>query len=143
MSKLELISKIFPEKKPRKRKLQFKVSVVSEPVENESDIDNNVFAFTYKVTIENKSNITARLINRHWLVFSNALQIADVKGEGVIGQQPILKPMDKFEYSSWTVLRDPIGSMKGSFTFLSLDGNFFDVQIPEFSLAFKDRLSVH
>lgn len=143
MSKLELINNITGPKKPRKRRPLFLVSVTTEAVEKESDVYNNIYAFTYKVRIENKSGVTARLINRHWQVFSNTIQIADVKGEGVVGQQPILKPKDVFEYSSWTVLKDAVGSMKGSFTFLSLDGDFFDVIVSEFPLVFKDRLSVH
>lgn len=130
-------------KKTKRRKPNFIVSVKTQAVEAESDINNNIYAFTYSITINNKSNITARLINRHWMVFSGNLQIADVKGEGVVGQQPVLRPSDSFEYSSWTVIKEPIGSMKGTFTFLSSDGDFFDIKIPEFPLIFKDRLTVH
>ncbi len=130
-------------RKTRKRKPNFVITVKTQAVENESDLTNNVFAFTYSITIENRSTSTARLINRHWKVYSAEVQIADVKGEGVVGQQPVLKPNDSFEYSSWTVIKDPIGTMKGEFTFLSSKGDFFDIAVPEFNLTFKDRLTVH
>ena len=143
MTKSQLGDSEKTERKTRKRKPSLALTVKVIPVEEESDIANNIFAFSYSITIENKSAVTTRLINRHWKVFSAGKQIADVKGEGVVGQQPVLKPKDSFEYSSWTVVRDPMGSMKGIFTFVTAAGEFFDLEVPEFNLVFKDRLTIH
>jgi ApaG protein len=143
MTKTELNNEASISTKIRKKKPNFDISVKVVAEERESDVNNNVYAFSYAITIENKSQTTARLINRHWKVYSNCIQIADVKGEGVVGNQPLLRPKDSFEYSSWTVIKDPIGSMKGIFTFLTSTGDFFDLKIPEFDLVFKDRLTVH
>jgi ApaG protein len=120
-----------------------KVSVRVVPAEKDSNIENNSFAFAYTVTIQNHTQVTCQLINRHWKVFSGDIQIADVKGEGVVGQQPVLRPMDSFEYTSWTLVNDPVGKMMGSFTFQSEEGDFFDVEIPSFELIFRNRSNVH
>ncbi len=119
------------------------VRVKTEAIESESDLSAPFFAFSYNITITNKSSKTIQLINRHWKVFSGGKQIADVKGEGVVGQQPSLRSGDSFEYSSWTVTRDGIGSMYGTFTFHTEDGEFIDVPVPEFELIFKNRSTVH
>ena len=143
MPKSELTAEPKITSKIRKRKPNFNITIKVVPEENESDVINNVYAFSYSITIENKSQTTARLINRHWKVYSNGKQIADVKGEGVVGNQPLLRPKDSFEYSSWTVIKDPIGCMKGTLTFITSGGDFFDLKIQNFDLIFKDRLTVH
>lgn len=120
-----------------------KISVRVRVAEEESDIISSQFVFSYTITLENVGLMSSQLINRHWKVFSNDQQIADVKGEGVVGQQPILRPMDSFEYSSWTAISDPSGYMEGIYTFLSEDGVFFDVEIPKFILEFRNRDNVH
>ncbi|MCL4142572.1 UNVERIFIED_CONTAM: hypothetical protein GTU68_005308 [Idotea baltica] len=91
----------------------------------------------------NLGSETVELINRHWLVFSDLTQIADVKGEGVAGQQPMLEPGDEFSYSSWTTLIDPCGSMSGTYTFCTEDGVFFDVEVPKFELVYFDSSTLH
>jgi len=119
------------------------ISVKVFPVESESNISANVYAFAYTVMMENKGTSICQLVNRHWKVYSADRQIADVKGEGVVGQQPILRPLDSFEYTSWTLIQDPVGFMKGSYTFRSENGDFFDVEIEKFDFSFRDRPNVH
>lgn len=119
------------------------ISVKVFPVESESNISANVYAFAYTVMMENKGTSICQLVNRHWKVFSADRQIADVKGEGVVGQQPVLRPLDSFEYTSWTLIQDPVGFMKGSYTFRSENGDFFDVEIEKFDFSFRDRPNVH
>ncbi|HMO16830.1 MAG TPA: ApaG domain [Oligoflexia bacterium] len=138
------------------------LSVKTQPVESESNTMSGIFAFSYTITIlhvpsedvgcymaddvesslENNSG-EVQLINRHWKVFSLNRQIADVKGEGVVGQMPVLRPGDSFEYTSWTVLPDPTGYMEGTFTFRSSKGCFFDVRVPPFIFDYRDRSNVH
>ena len=84
-----------------------------------------------------------QLINRHWKVFSAGIQIADVKGEGVVGKQPVLKPGEEFEYSSWTVIKDSYGEMKGDYTFYTEDGKFIDITVPSFSLIYVNEKNLH
>lgn len=111
--------------------------------ESESKVDENVYTYSYTVTIRNVGDKIVQLINRHWKVLSGGRQIADVKGEGVIGQQPVIKPGEEHIYTSWTVVRDSVGVMYGSYTFYCENGSFFDVEIPHFDLIYVDTSSVH
>ena len=119
------------------------VSALPTYLPERSEPENAVFAHSYRIQIENSGAVTAQLINRHWRVVSGGKQIADVKGEGVIGEQPVLQPGETFEYESWTVVKDPIGSMVGTYTFVTEKGDFFDVEIPEFPLIHIDDMTVH
>ncbi len=100
----------------------------------QSDPAAGFYMFTYTIVIENISEQAVQLINRHWIVYSAEKQCADVKGEGVIGEQPILLPRERYHYTSGTSITDPIGSMWGSYTFRTQNGDFFDVEIPRFEL---------
>lgn len=108
-----------------------------------SNPEDNIYAYSYTVTIENQSDSDVQLINRHWKVFSNKRQIADVKGEGVIGEQPVIAQGAVYEYTSWTVVDDQIGSMLGAYTFVDAENEFFDVAIPEFHLIYVDSTEIH
>ncbi|MDZ4786447.1 MAG: Co2+/Mg2+ efflux protein ApaG [bacterium] len=112
-----------------------KVSVVPAYHDDQSDPENGLFIFTYSVTLENIGEEISQLINRHWLVYSAGIQCADVKGEGVIGDQPILLPGEVYRYTSGTSINDPVGAMLGSYTFQTEKGDFFDVAIPRFELV--------
>jgi len=119
------------------------ISVSTDFLPDQSETTKALFAFSYTIRIVNEGKVTAQLLNRHWRVFSGGRQIADVKGEGVVGEQPILQPGEAFEYESGTLIHDPIGAMDGTFTFVDEFGVFFDVNIPEFSLIHLDDLTVH
>lgn len=119
------------------------VTVTPKFLEERSDVDSDVYVFIYEVTIENHGNENIQLLNRHWLVMSGGAQYSDVKGDGVVGEQPVLKPGDGFTYASFTVIDEPVGSMLGSYTFRSENGEFFDVTIPEFDLVFIESAQIH
>lgn len=119
------------------------ISVSTEFLPEQSETAKSLFAFSYTIRIVNEGKTTAQLLNRHWRVFSGGRQIADVKGEGVVGEQPILQPGEAFEYESGTLLHDPIGTMSGSYTFVDEYGTFFDVPVEEFSFIHMDDLTVH
>lgn len=119
------------------------VSVTVCPVERDSEPLNSIYVFSYTIKLSNNTSRNIQLINRHWQVFSDGKQIADVKGDGVVGHQPRFRPTDSFQYTSYTVIRDPIGAMQGSFTFITEDGVFFDLKIEPFKLSYLDRLSLH
>ena len=113
-----------------------KISVIPLPLERESSTEENVYAFSYTITIENLGSETVQLVERHWLVYSADKQIAEVVGPGVVGEQPILEPGKSFEYTSGTVVNDPVGAMQGTYTFRTEQGRYFGVGIPRFDLIY-------
>ncbi len=104
-------------------------------VESESDIETNRFVFAYTITIENKGTIAAKLLSRHWIITDANSQVQEVRGKGVIGEQPHLKPNESFKYTSGTMIETPVGAMQGSFQMVTDDGEEFEVEIAPFSLA--------
>lgn len=119
------------------------VTVHPEYIHERSHPRKGIYAFAYTVIIENLGTETTQLIDRRWSVFSGTTKIADIRGEGVVGEQPVLGPGVTFEYTSWTVIRDSVGAMVGSYTFVSEDGDFFEVKIPKFDLIYFDKRTVH
>ena len=118
------------------------VSVVPTPIQEESNPSLGVFAFAYTVRIENHSAETVQLMERHWLIESADQPSGEVTGSGVVGVQPILRSGERFEYTSSTIIKDPIGSMRGTYLFRRCDaGGFFQVQIPRFRLLSAESLN--
>ena len=115
------------------------VTVKPAPLEDESRPQDGFFAFAYTVTIENHSDDTVQLLERHWLIESADQQIGEVTGEGVVGLQPTLQPGESFEYTSSSVIKDPIGAMKGTYIFKRSSGGAFTVQIPRFRLTYPSQ----
>ena len=121
-------------------KYQFTVEVAPEYLADQSTPDEDMYVFAYTITITNTGNVTAQLISRTWNVNDANGHTEKVKGLGVVGQQPLLKPGQSFEYTSGTRLRTPTGTMHGSFFCVAEDGEKFDADIPMFVL---DALSGH
>lgn len=111
------------------------VSVTTEFVASESDPEQKRYVFTYTVTIINQGTIPARLLTRHWLITDSNGMTQEVRGDGVVGEQPYLSPGEGFRYTSGTVLDTPIGSMQGSYQMRADDNTEFDAVIEPFSLA--------
>ncbi|HEX5363536.1 MAG TPA: Co2+/Mg2+ efflux protein ApaG [Gallionella sp.] len=93
------------------------------------------FVFSYTITITNVSNAAAQLISRHWIITDANNQVQEVKGQGVVGEQPVLKPNQSFEYTSGTALTTQVGTMRGSYRMQAEDGSQFDIDIPQFVLS--------
>lgn len=93
------------------------------------------FVFSYTISITNISNAAAQLISRHWIITDSNNQVQEVKGQGVVGEQPILKPNQSFEYTSGTALSTQVGTMRGSYRMQAEDGSQFDIDIPQFVLS--------
>jgi ApaG protein len=93
------------------------------------------FVFSYTITIRNLGGITAKLLSRHWIITDSHHQVQEVRGEGVVGEQPVLAPGRRFEYSSGTMLTTSVGTMRGSYEMETADGTVFDVEIPSFVLS--------
>jgi len=111
------------------------VSVDSSYIETQSDEDESRFVFAYTVTIHNAGLIPAKLVTRHWIITDSNGKTQEVKGEGVVGEQPYLRPGEAFQYTSGTMLETPVGTMKGSYQMVADDGTQFDATITAFTLA--------
>jgi len=110
------------------------VSVETRFLENESDPAENYFVWAYRITIENKGDETVQLLTRHWQITDAMGRLHEVRGEGVIGEQPVLVPGAAYTYSSGTPLGTPSGFMCGSYGMQTQDGARFDIEVPAFSL---------
>lgn len=119
-----------------------KVNVIPHYLRDESAPEKNRYVFSYTVQIHNDGKNDAQLLTRHWIITNGeTLKTQEVKGDGVIGQQPVIPPGESYQYTSGTVMESPVGTMEGSYGFSNDLGEFFDVPIPVFSLAAP--LSVH
>ncbi len=115
-------------------KYQFRVEVVPRYLAEQSDPEQDVYAFSYAITITNVGEVAAQLISRSWNI-NDALGHTDrIKGLGVVGHQPLLQPGQSFQYSSGTRLRTPTGTMHGSFFCVAEDGEKFETDVPMFIL---------
>ena len=101
----------------------------------EADEKQNRFVFAYTVTIHNTGLVPARLMTRHWIIKDSNGKTQEVKGEGVVGEQPYLRPGEAFQYTSGTMLETPVGTMQGSYQMVTDDGTRFDAEINPFTLA--------
>ena len=113
---------------------KFQVEVLPRYLPEQSDPDGGLFMFSYTITITNVGNVAAQLISRTWNVNDSEGMHEKIKGLGVVGRQPLLKPGEQFEYISGTRLRTPTGTMHGSYFCVAEDGEKFDVDIPMFVL---------
>ncbi len=112
-----------------------RVEVETQYIEEQSDPQKNRYVFTYTITIRNEGEIPAKLLTRHWIITNADGEVQEVRGEGVVGEQPYLKPGDGFRYTSGTVLETPVGSMQGSYQMLADDGTEFDAEVAPFTLS--------
>ncbi|MCZ6771067.1 MAG: Co2+/Mg2+ efflux protein ApaG [Proteobacteria bacterium] len=121
-------------------KYNIRVTVDTVYVEEQSDPETDRYVFAYTITIENSGSITAQLLNRHWIITDAAGQVQEVKGEGVVGEQPILQPGGTFRYTSAAMIETPVGTMTGSYEMVAADGVRFDAEIPAFKLSAPNLL---
>lgn len=111
------------------------VSVRSEYLAEPSSPSDQRYVFAYHIRIENQGKRTVRLLTRHWIITNSESRVQEVRGDGVIGEQPLLAPGEFFEYTSGTVIETPVGSMHGSYGMLDEIGERFESPIPAFTLA--------
>ena len=102
---------------------------------DQSDENADRFVFSYTISITNTGSVAARLISRHWVITDAYNHVQEVKGQGVVGEQPMLQHNQRFEYTSGTVLATQVGTMRGSYQMRTDDGEDFEVEIPEFVLS--------
>jgi ApaG protein len=124
-------------------KYRFSVEVVPQFLPEQSAPAQDLYSFAYTITITNTGEVPAQLISRHWIIANAAGETEEVKGLGVVGHQPLLKPGESFQYTSGCRLRTSSGTMQGSYFCVAEDGERFDVEIPPFVLDDGARRVLH
>jgi ApaG protein len=119
-----------------------KVEVESEYIEERSNPEQNVFFFAYRVVVTNEGDETVRLISRHWIITNADGKKEEVRGPGVVGEQPSLAPGESFEYTSFCPLNTPFGMMHGTYQMVTDDGEEFDAVIAPFTLS-REEVMYH
>ncbi|WP_411726716.1 Co2+/Mg2+ efflux protein ApaG [Methyloglobulus sp.] len=119
-----------------------KILVEATPhfIEVQSSPSEGRYVFAYTITITNAGLVPAKLLNRHWLITDSNGKVQEVRGEGVIGEQPYLKPGESFRYTSGAMLETPVGTMQGQYTMISDEGINFNATIPKFTLSIPRTL---
>ena len=116
---------------------QYKIDIAAEVayLADQSDPGKEQYVFAYTMTVTNAGNVSAKLVSRHWIITDADQRVQEVKGLGVVGQQPVLKPGESFEYTSGTSVTTQVATMRGSYQMVAEDGHTFDAQIPPFTLS--------
>jgi ApaG protein len=117
------------------KKYDVTVSSQTQYVPEQSDEESSRFVFAYTMTIRNKGSVPAQLVSRHWIITDGRNHVQEVRGLGVVGAQPLIKPGESYEYTSGTAIATPVGTMRGSYQMVAEDGTHFDAEIPEFALS--------
>ena len=117
------------------KKYEITVAARTAFIPDQSDVDSGRYVFAYTITITNTGTVPAQLVSRHWIITDSNNQVQEVRGLGVVGEQPLLRPNESFEYTSGTAIATPVGTMRGSYQMVAEDGMQFDAPIPEFTLS--------
>jgi ApaG protein len=117
------------------KKYEITVAARTTFIPDQSDVDGSRYVFAYTITITNTGSMPAQLVSRHWIITDANNQVQEVKGMGVVGEQPLLRPSESFQYTSGTAIATPVGTMRGSYQMIAEDGMQFDAPIPEFTLS--------
>jgi ApaG protein len=116
------------------------IDVETTYLDDQSEPREQRYVFDYTITIRNEGEVPAKLLTRHWIITDANGRVQEVRGDGVVGEQPYLKPGQGFRYSSGAVLETPVGTMQGSYQMIADDGAQFDAPIPAFRLAIPGML---
>jgi ApaG protein len=116
------------------------VAVQSIYIDDESEPDSNRYVFAYTVTIRNVGTVPAQLLTRHWVITDADGKVQEVRGDGVVGEQPRLAPGEDFQYTSAALIETPVGTMEGTYQLMADDGVSFDAAIPLFRLSIPNIL---
>ena len=113
------------------------ISVTSRTafIPDQSDLESGRYVFAYTITITNTGSVPAQLVSRHWIITDSNNQVQEVRGLGVVGEQPTLRPNESFQYTSGTAIATPVGTMRGSYQMVAEGGMQFEAPIPEFTLS--------
>lgn len=118
----------------------FTCTVLTRHLPEQSSAADGNYAFAYTVTIRNTGTVTAQLVARHWIITDGAGHTQEVRGLAVVGHQPVLRPGEQFEYTSWTSIATPRGSMRGTFFCITEDARWFEAPVAAFELSLAQAL---
>lgn len=118
-----------------------RISARTAWLDAQSEPERNRYFFSYTITIENHGTSSAQLMTRHWIIADAHGKVQEVRGDGVVGEQPVLAPGARFRYTSGALLETPVGTMQGSYRMVADDGHGFDAEIPAFRLAVPNVLN--
>ncbi|MVF23530.1 Co2+/Mg2+ efflux protein ApaG [Methylocaldum sp. BRCS4] len=121
-------------------KYRIDIDAITDYLEAESSPETNRYVFAYTITIRNAGDVPAKLVSRHWIITDAHGKIQEVRGEGVVGEQPHLSPGESFRYTSAAMIETPVGTMRGEYQMIADDGEHFDAEIPSFTLAIPRTL---
>jgi ApaG protein len=119
---------------------EFTCSVATQFLPEQSDAAQSQYGFAYTVTVKNTGDVTAQLVARHWVITDAAGKVQEVRGLAVVGHQPVLKPGEQFEYTSWTALATPHGRMRGTYFCITEDAHWFETPVAPFELRLPQAL---
>jgi ApaG protein len=117
------------------KKYDITVAARTAFIPDQSDVESSRYVFAYTITITNTGMLPAQLVSRHWIITDSNNQVQEVRGLGVVGEQPTLRPNESFQYTSGTAIATPVGTMRGTYQMVADDGMQFDAAIPEFTLS--------
>ncbi|NGP54136.1 Co2+/Mg2+ efflux protein ApaG [Thioalkalivibrio sp. XN8] len=112
-----------------------RIEVETAYLDHQSEPDEDRYAFAYSITIRNQGAVAAKLLSRHWIITDADGGVQEVRGEGVVGEQPLIRPGEHFQYTSGAILPTPVGSMRGAYTMIDASGHEFEAPIDAFTLA--------
>jgi ApaG protein len=124
----------------QEKKYEVSVSPQAQYLADQSDEQAGRFIFAYTITLRNTGSVPAQLISRHWIITDANRQVQEVRGLGVVGEQPLLAPGESFQYTSGAAIATPVGTMRGTYHMVADDGTRFDAPIPEFTLSIPRTL---
>jgi ApaG protein len=114
---------------------KIQIAALVKYIAEQSDEADSRYVFSYSITIANNGDSAVQLLGRHWVITDSNNQVQEVRGQGVVGEQPVIKPGESYGYTSGTVLSTPVGTMTGSYQMVGEDGTKFDATIPQFVLS--------
>ena len=119
---------------------QIGISVATQYLADQSQPEAERYVFAYTITITNETASVCQLLDRHWVITDGSGNVEEVRGEGVVGQQPQLRPGESFRYTSGAILKTPVGTMQGAYGFVDDAGNSFQAPIPVFTLSMPNAV---
>ena len=122
------------------KRYEVSVSPQAQYLADQSDEPAGRFVFAYTITLRNTGTVPAQLISRHWVITDANSQVQEVRGLGVVGEQPLLAPGESFQYTSGAAIATAVGTMRGTYQMVAEDGTRFDAPIPEFTLSIPRTL---
>lgn len=117
------------------RKYEITVAARTAFIPDQSDVSGGRYVFAYTITLTNTGSVPVQLVSRHWIITDANNLVQEVRGLGVVGEQPLLRPNESFQYTSGTAIATPVGTMRGSYQMVAEDGVQFDAPIAEFTLS--------